>query len=188
MRRIALGEIGTRGAFTASSRYGVATAQPANRDRVAEAYQAGLAEGRRVARGEAEAEAAQAASANRAIELAFARFDEDSARLLQERLRETVAAICQSMAGEIAIEPDRLAARVEAAAAMLRRKHDDRLVCLHPDDIALVQARLPSELRLEPDPRLARGQLRVDGEDGGVEDGAEEWRAALAEALGICSR
>lgn len=189
MRKIALAELGGRGGFTPSERYGGAVLQTvANRDPIAEAFQAGMAEGKRAALGEIEAHSAQAASANRDIELAFARFDDDSAKLLQERLRQTVAAICQAMAGEIALDPDRLAARVETAAAMLRRKHDDRTVRLHPADLPLVRDRLKTSLRLEADPALARGQLRVDGEDGGVEDGAEQWHAALAEAFGICAR
>ncbi|RYY41093.1 MAG: hypothetical protein EOP59_11715, partial [Sphingomonadales bacterium] len=109
-----------------------------------------------------------------------------SAQLLQERLRVTVDAICQAMAGEIAIDSDRLSTRVEAAVSMLRRKHDERVVHLNPADIALVRERVDPALRLEPDASLRRGQLRVEGEDGGVEDGAEQWRAALAEALGTC--
>lgn len=187
MRRIALADLGGRGAFRADRRYSPGQAEPAIRDAVAEAFDAGMAEGQRLVREAARASGEEIAANERSIELAFARFDTDSARRLQERLRDAVAAICQSMAGEIAIDPARLAVRVEAAAAMLRRKHDERIVCLHPDDLALVRERVAPELRLEADASLRRGQLRVDGEDGGVEDGAEQWRAALAEALDTCS-
>ena len=186
MRRIALAELGGRGSFTAHPGFAPNVAEPTNRDRVAEAFQAGLAEGRRTAEDAAQVEISEAAASHRAIETAFARFDEQSARVLQERLRGAVAAICQAMAGEIALDPARLAARVETAAAMLRRKHDERVIRLHPADIALVSDRIDPELRVEPDASLSRGQLRVEGEDGGVEDGAEQWRAALAEALGTC--
>lgn len=186
MRKIALAELGGRGSFTASARYAPDTSPVANRDPVAEAFQAGMAEGRRLAEEAAQVRFEETASTEREIELAFARFDSESARLLQERLRGSVAAICQAMAGEIALDPERLSARVETAVGMLRRKHDERVVRLHPDDIELVRARVDPTLRLEPDVSLHRGQLRVEGEEGGVEDGAEQWRAALAEALGTC--
>lgn len=187
MRKVALAEIGTRGGFVASNRFGAASIAPANRDPVAEAFQAGLEEGRRIARCEVDEERAQSANANRAIELAFARFDEQSARLLEDRLRKTVAAICQSMAGEIAVDAEGLAIRVQKAAAMLRRKHDERVVRLHPSDLALVKGRVNPDLRIEPDPLLQPGQLRVEGDEGGLEDGAQQWNMALAEALGTCS-
>ena len=185
MRRVALAEIGGRGSFAAHSRYAGVPGQT-NRDPVADAFQAGMAEGERKARTAAKAQLDELTASRHRIELAFARFDAESARLLQERLNDAVTAICHAIAGEIAIEPDRLAARVERAAAMLRRKHDERIVSLHPADLALVQGRIPAALRLEPDPSLARGHLRVDSEDGGVEDGPEQWRAALSEALGSC--
>ena len=186
MRRVALAEIGVRGSFAPHSRYAVAP-EHTNRDPVADAFRAGMAEGESKAAAAAQAQLEELTASRQRIELAFARFDDESARLLQDRLHDAVAAICQAMAGEIAIEPDRLAARVKRAAAMLRRKHDERIVSLHPADLALVRGRLPASLRLEPDPSLARGQLRVDSEDGGVEDGPEQWRAALSEALGSCA-
>lgn len=187
MRKIALAELGGRGSFTANARFAPDGVPAANRDPVAEAFQAGMAEGRRLAEEAAQVRFEETASAERAIELAFARFDSESARLLQERLRGSVVAICQAMAGEIALDAERLCARVDTAVGMLRRKHDERVVRLHPDDIELVRGRVDPTLRLEPDATLRRGQLRVEGEEGGVEDGAEQWRAALAEALGTCS-
>lgn len=188
MRRVALAELGGRGSFMASARYATEPAPPANRDPVAEAFQAGMAEGRRLAEEAMQSQTHQVASAERAIELSFARFDADSARLLQERLRSAVVAICEAMAGEIAIDPERLAKRVEIAASLLRRKHDGRIVRLNPSDFALVRERVDPALTIEPDPALERGQLRIEAEDGGVEDGAHQWRAALDEALGTCSR
>lgn len=187
MRRVAPVELGGRGSFMASARYAREPLAPANRDPIAEAYQAGKAEGRRLAEDAMQSQAHDAASAERAIELAFARFDEDSARLLQERLRAAVVAICQAMAGEIAIDPERLASRVGIAANLLRRTHDGRIVRLNPEDLTLVRGRVDPALTIEPDPDLARGELRIDAGDGGIEDGAQQWRAALDEALGTCA-
>lgn len=187
MRRISLAEIGGRGAFVSDPRYLTGPGGQAPRDPLADAYERGYAEGERTAREQAEAQRGAIEAQHQAIELAFARFDEDSAALLRERLRTTVLAICQQMAGSIALDEAGLAARVDAAAALLRRKQDERVVRLHPEDIRLVEGRMAPDLSLLADPTLPRGSLRVDGEEGGLEDGAEQWRESLAEALGECS-
>jgi len=69
---------------------------------------------------------------------------------------------------------------------MLARADDAAVLRLHPDDLALIVARLPAGLPVEPDPALERGALRLEGSAGGVEDGPAQWRRALAEALGPC--
>ncbi len=86
----------------------------------------------------------------------------------------------------MALDPAALAARVERAAAMLARADDERLLRLHPDDLALVAARLPEGLEALPDPALERGALRIESTAGGVEDGPSHWRRAIAEALAGC--
>ena len=50
----------------------------------------------------------------------------------------------------------------------------------------LVGKRLPEGLDVLPDPALERGALRVETQNGGVEDGPAHWRAAIAEALASC--
>ena len=42
-------------------------------------------------------------------------------------------------------------------------------------------------LDLRADASVERGGLRVETEDGGVEDGPEQWRRAIEEALGSCA-
>jgi len=76
-----------------------------------------------------------------------------------------------------------LARRVEVAAGMLARAADERVIRLHPEDLALVGARLPEDWHFEPDPGLERGALRVEGAAGGVEDSPAIWLRALSEAL-----
>uniref|UniRef100_UPI002601EB82 FliH/SctL family protein n=1 Tax=Novosphingobium sp. TaxID=1874826 RepID=UPI002601EB82 len=88
--------------------------------------------------------------------------------------------------GEFAADPEALARRVEIAAGMLARAADERVIRLHPEDLALVGARLPEDWHFEPDPGLERGALRVEGAAGGVEDGPAIWLRALSEALAAC--
>ena len=192
MSRIAYADLGRPGAFTPSVRYARASApppptQPVETDPVADAYASGYRDGQAAARAEAE-EAMQRERHERAmIELAFARFDADSALALRENLRATVMALCEDAILPFALDRDGLTRRIETAAAMFQRRHDERTILLHPDDLELVKDNVSEGLDLKPDPTVERGGLRVETEDGGVEDGPEQWRRAIEEALGSCA-
>lgn len=162
------------------------SAAPPERDPVAEAYERGFAEGRAEAEARAGEREAEREARRAAIELAFARFDAASADALRERLRQTVLALCEEAVLPVALDPAGLAARIEQAAAMLQRAQDERRVLLNPQDIALVEGRIPAGLTLVPNPSVERGALRIETEDGGVEDGPAQWRRILAEAFGEC--
>ena len=125
-------------------------------------------------------------AARGAIELAFARFDEASAAELSERLRQTVHALCEEAVLPLALDAEGLAARILAAVAMLRRTQDERRVLLNPDDLLLLEGRLPAGLEVEADPSVERGGLRIETADGGIEDGPSQWRRILAEAFREC--
>lgn len=155
-------------------------------DPVDEAYRRGLAEGE--ARAEARAlERERERDARRsAIELAFARFDAESAAALRERLRTTVLALCEEAVLPLALDQDGLVARIEKATAMLQRAQDERRVLLHPEDLALVEGRLPAGITAAPDASVERGGLRIETEDGGIEDGPSQWRRILEEAFREC--
>ncbi|MDE2563854.1 MAG: hypothetical protein KGL48_16575 [Sphingomonadales bacterium] len=148
----------------------------------AEGFSAGAAQ----ARTACQAEQQERDAARAAIEIACARLDEDQTRLLAERLRATVFALCDSVLAEAAIDSGALTRRVERAARMLARADDARVIRLHPDDLALVARRLPAGWDFEPDPELERGDLRIEGTGGGVEDGPGQWRRAIEEALRAC--
>ncbi|MFM2371930.1 MAG: hypothetical protein RIS85_1652 [Pseudomonadota bacterium] len=155
-------------------------------DPVADAWADGYARGM----GEAQEAAAQIIAEREAalhtIELSLAKLDTAMQAELAERLRETVIALCEAAIAPAALDADGLARRVECAAAMLARAEDARVIRLHPEDLALIAARLPKDWHFEPDASLERGSLRVEGAAGGVEDGPEQWRIAIAEALRQC--
>ena len=69
---------------------------------------------------------------------------------------------------------------------MLARADDERVLRLHPEDLKLMAARLPDGLATLEDPALERGALRIESSSGGVEDGPEHWRRAIAEAVAQC--
>ena len=196
MSRIAYASLGRPGAFTPNSRFSRAPAPgqldqeqadqvPA--DPVADSYASGYRDGQAAALAEAEQAMRRERQERAAIELAFARFDADSAQSLRENLRATVLALCEDAILPLALDMDGLARRIETAAAMFQRRHDERTILLNPDDLALVKDHVAPALDLRADASVERGGLRVETEDGGVEDGPEQWRRAIEEALGSCA-
>lgn len=155
-------------------------------DPLALAHAEGFAQGLAQARVEAEARAREEAAAHEALALSFARIDRALEEELRLRLRDTVAALCESALAPLALDEATLARRVDRAVSMLARADDDRVIRLHPDDLALVAHGLRDEWHVQPDPALERGAIRVETANGGVEDGPAQWRRAIAEALHQC--
>lgn len=150
------------------------------------AWAEGFAAGATTAEAEAQALAEETAAASARIELAFARLDVAQEEALRQRLHETVTALCEAAIAPLALDADALTRRVVRAATMLARADDERVLRLHPDDLALLSGRLPDGLPVEPDPMLDRGALRVETQSGGIEDGPGHWHRAIAEALAQC--
>ncbi len=148
----------------------------------AEGHAAGLAE----ARAEAEVAAADVAAARSAFAASFARLDADLAEALRQKLHATVIALCEETLRPLALDEAALARRVERAAQLFARADDERVIRLHPDGLAAVAPQLPADWTFVPDPALERGALRVETLSGGIEDGPEQWRRDIAEALRLC--
>lgn len=188
-RRLALGALaGGRGGFARDLRFGLPGPDGGGQaeDPATLAFAEGYARGAEDARAAALAEVAAQDAARHRIETALARMDDEALRAFRQRLTECVLALCEAAVAPAAIDPAGLAARVSRAAAMFARAADERVIRLHPEDLALVHARLPEDWHCEPDPALERGTIRIEGPDGGVEDGPTQWRRALDEALRQC--
>jgi len=160
--------------------------EPEPHDPIAEAWADGYAKGLGEAQEAAAQLIAEQEAARQKIEFALGKLDVAMQTELQDRLRETVIALCEAAIAPAALDPAALTRRVELAAAMLSRAEDQRVIRLHPEDLALIAARLPEDWHFEPDASLERGALRVEGANGGVEDGPEQWRRAINEALRQC--
>jgi flagellar assembly protein FliH len=155
-------------------------------DPLAVAYAEGHAAGVAEALAAAEAEALIDEAARQHFAFSFSRLDVDLAEQLRHKLHETVTALSEAVLYPLALDTEALARRVEAAVAMFVRADDERVIRLHPDDAALVAARLPADWTFVPDATLERGALRVETSNGGIEDGPAQWRAAITEALRLC--
>lgn len=154
-------------------------------DPAAAAFREGYTRGVADAEARALAQAECDASARGRIEAAFERLSEAETLRLEERLRETVLALCETAMAPLALDADALSERIARALALLRRAEDQRTLRLNPEDLALIGPRLPEHLRVEPDPSLPRGSLRIETDEGGVEDGPGQWRRALADVLDL---
>lgn len=148
----------------------------------AEGHAAGVAETRSSADANAQAEA----QARNALSLSFARLDADLAERLRQKLHETVVALCEETLRPLAVDRPALARRVETAVAMFARADDERVIRLNPADLELMADYLPKDWNFQADPALVPGALRVETASGGVEDGPEQWREAIIEALRLC--
>ncbi|MCT2398171.1 FliH/SctL family protein [Novosphingobium mangrovi (ex Huang et al. 2023)] len=155
-------------------------------DPVAEAFSDGFAAGHEQARAEAEARAAEDAAAFEGLTLSFLRLDATLEEELRLRLRDTVAALCEAAIAPLVLDEEALMSRIARAVSMLSRADDERIIRLHPDDIKLLAPRLREDWTIEPEPGLERGTVRIDSQNGGVEDGPATWRLAIAEAMHQC--
>ena len=191
MSRIAYATIGKRGTFSRNARYTKpqnAPVEPIDTvDACEKAYRDGFEDGQVAARAAFDEQLASERAGRAAIELAFAQFDSDSEKLLRQRLLATVQALCEEAVLPLAFESEGLARRIDAAANMLTRKHDERRVHINTEDLELVQGKVQPDLVLVPDGNVERGGLRVETEDGGLEDDPKQWRRAIAEMFDSCS-
>jgi flagellar assembly protein FliH len=162
--------------------------EPANDpvDPIAVAWADGHAAGYAEAMLEAERSIATDAAARGALTLALQRLDAAQAEALRERLCAVVTALCETALAPLALDVAALAVRAERAVAAIARADEAVTVCFNPADLPLVAARAAAGWTVTADPALERGALRVDGGAGGIEDGPEQWRRAIAEAVTGC--
>ena len=159
---------------------------PSAGDPLATAWEEGFAAGAATVREEAEAVRQADLALLARLDLSFAQLDAERTEQLRLKLYATVEALCEAAIAPLMLDREALAARVARAAAMLARADDDKVLRLHPDDLSLLEGRLPDGLATQPDPSLERGALRIETQGGGVEDGPSHWRRAIAEAIEQC--
>lgn len=99
------------------------------------------------------------------------------------RLRQTVMFLVSRLVGESGVAADLLASRVDAAADLLADKAEAALLRLNPDDVALLDGKLPSTIFAAGDATVARGSFVLESASTVVEDGPELWLEQLAAAI-----
>jgi len=106
----------------------------------------------------------------------------DRERMAQQ-LRQTVLLLVGKLVGEVGVSPDMLAARIDTAADMLADAAESALIRLHPDDVALVEGRLPKTVFAAGDITIDRGSFVLESASTVVEDGPALWLEQLAQAV-----
>ena len=142
--------------------------------------------------GRAEGEAASFAKAQ--LELAardrlamqMQQMDAAIQQALTDRLRETVAALCEQTLHPLACDVPLLQKRCEQAAAALGESMAGLKLHLHPDDIAQIDPTFAASWTIVPDTEAERGSLLLEGVDSGISDGPALWRSQIEAALQTC--
>ena len=102
---------------------------------------------------------------------------------MAQQLRQTVLLLVGKLVGEVGVSPDMLAARIDTAADMLADAAESALIRLHPDDVALVEGRLPKTVFAAGDITIDRGSFVLESASTVVEDGPALWLEQLAKAV-----
>ena len=151
-------------------------------DPLAAAHAAGYAEGLAAAAAAAQETAArdQGLLGGLASALGDDRIDRER---IAAQLRQTVLFLVSKLVGDVGIAPDILAGRIETAAELLADSAESALLRVHPDDVALLEGRLPKTIFAAGDPGVARGSFVLESASTIVEDGPELWLDQLAQAI-----
>ena len=161
----------------------VAPEAPQFVDAVATAHAAGYAEGIAAAL----AETSEAGERDRALLTRLGealraddRLDRDK---MAQQLRQTVLFLVSKLVGEIGVAPDMLASRIDAASDMLADAAESAMLRVHPDDVAMLEGKLPRSVFAIGDSAIARGSFVLESASTIVEDGPELWLEQLAMAI-----
>lgn len=145
-----------------------------------------FAKGREQGLAEAAAAESQAAVERRRLGSGLRRMDEEMIEHLGRELTETIAVLCEATLAPLALDRTLLAVRCEKAAALLGAHSAGQVLYLNSEDISQLDNEFAANWDIKPDPALERGALRIESADGGISDGPAQWRATLAEGLGLC--
>ena len=102
---------------------------------------------------------------------------------MARQLRQTVLFLVSRLIGEAGISPDILARRIDSAAEMLADSAESALLRVHPDDVPLLEGKLPKAVFAVGDANVLRGSFVLESASTIVEDGPELWLEQLAHAI-----
>lgn len=108
------------------------------------------------------------------------RIDRDQ---LARQLREAVMSLVTKLVGEVGISSDLLAGRIITAADLLADSAESAMLRVHPDDVALLQDKLPATIMPVGDASVDRGSFVLESASTIVEDGPELWLEQLTQAI-----
>lgn len=152
-------------------------------DPVAAAHAAGYAEGLAAAREEARSTHERDSMLLVKLAAALRSDDRIDRTAVAQALRRTVLMLVTRLVGEIGVSPERLAARIDAAAETLIDSAESAMLHVHPDDVALLEGKLPGSMFAVGDAKVARGGFVLESASTIVEDGPDIWLEQLTQAI-----
>ena len=99
------------------------------------------------------------------------------------QLRQTVMLLVGRLVGEVGVDGDLLSKRVEAATEMLADSAESALLRVNPDDLPLLEGRLPKTVFAAGDAAVERGCFVLESASTIVEDGPGLWLEQLSQAI-----
>ena len=102
---------------------------------------------------------------------------------LAGHLRQAVLHLVRTMVGESEVDGELFNRRVALAAGMLADDAESAVLRLNPEDIKLVEGRLPDNIFAAGDAAVERGHFVLESSATIVEDGPDLWLDQLAHAL-----
>ncbi len=156
-------------------------------DAEARGHARGLEEGRAQALADIEAARAREAEMIRHLAIELRALSEDPDRFFEPLRRLALHIAEQLVRGELRASPDAVSQIVRQSLAALDPPPGSQvLVCVHPEDAAMLHSAEPSfleGLKLQPDPQLHRGSVRLRLDDTVLEDLVEHRLQALVDRL-----
>lgn len=146
-------------------------------------YAIGYVKGGDAARAEMTALADRDRALLEALTQALQSNDRIDREAVARRLRETVLFLVTRLVGDIGVSSDQLAKRIETAADLLSDATESAMLRVHPDDVALLDGKLPRQIFAVGDAAVARGAFVLESASTIVEDGPELWLEQLAQAI-----
>jgi flagellar assembly protein FliH len=99
------------------------------------------------------------------------------------QLRKTVMMLVTKLVGETGISGDLLATRIKTAVDILADAAESALLRVHPDDVVLLEGKLPTAIFPVGDALVTRGTFVLESASTIVEDGPDLWLEQLGEAI-----
>jgi flagellar assembly protein FliH len=152
-------------------------------DPIKAAHEMGYAEGKAAGL----AEAAVAGSRDRQLIETIAAELRAAGQVDRERLaahlRQTVMLLVGRLIGETGVSAELLTKRIAAAAEMLADGAESALLRVHPDDLPLIDGKLPKTVFPAGDATIGRGSFVLESASTIVEDGPDLWLEQLGHAI-----
>ena len=152
-------------------------------DPVSTALAAAYRDGEAAGRAAADAERALANAQEKTLGIAVKALDEAASEALAEALAQCVAALCEETLAPVGLDHDALRKRCRRAAAQLAAAPGQCRLHHHPDDGPALASLSRAGWTLVADDSFSRGSIRLEGPDGALVDGPDEWRRAIVAAL-----